>query len=458
MQFVDFVVAPIYFLIYFLVAYAIRTKVSTQAMRPYYLPALMLKFLGALSVGVIYYFYYKGGDTINYFDHGSKWIWHAFLDHPSKGLRLIFGPRDYALDLHPYYKHIWFYKDPVSFTVVRVSAFFGLFTFHTYVATAFCFAMLGFSGLWAMYAALLMRYPGNERFFAYAIFFMPSLFFWSSGILKDTLAMGGMGWMVFGVVYALYGKKHTFIAFVPMILGSVLVYSIKPYILLCFAPALGLWFFLHVTSQVQPKALRIIMRPIGLLIGGGVGFYMLQVVGSSHEKYALENILATSQEVARDIYYLSGKNATSRYYLDGYDGTVAGMFRVLPQAINVSLFRPYLWEANNPLMMLSALESLVMLLITLHTIIKSWGRNTGWYKDYFLLLLIIFSLTFGFAVGVSTFNFGSLVRYKIPLLPTYMCALVIIQSKARRSKSSVSNNHSVPVVREDTHLPRHVHT
>jgi hypothetical protein len=31
---------------------------------------------------------------------------------------------------------------------------------------------------------------------------------------------------------------------------------------------------------------------------------------------------------------------------------------------------------------------------------------------------------FAFAVGVSTFNFGTLTRYKIPLMPFYALALV----------------------------------
>ena len=47
---------------------------------------------------------------------------------------------------------------------------------------------------------------------------------------------------------------------------------------------------------------------------------------------------------------------------------------------------------------------------------------------------IIFSLFFAFAVGISTSNFGSLVRYRIPLLPFYVSSLVIIRYMYEKEK------------------------
>ncbi|NNF02533.1 MAG: hypothetical protein HKN22_07590 [Bacteroidia bacterium] len=47
---------------------------------------------------------------------------------------------------------------------------------------------------------------------------------------------------------------------------------------------------------------------------------------------------------------------------------------------------------------------------------------------------IIFSLFFAFSVGLSTSNFGSLVRYKIPLLPFFVAALFITAEMHRQYK------------------------
>jgi thioredoxin len=59
-----------------------------------------------------------------------------------------------------------------------------------------------------------------------------------------------------------------------------------------------------------------------------------------------------------------------------------------------------------------------------------------------VVFLLVFSLTFAFAVGVSTFNFGTLVRYKIPLLPYFLIALGLI--------GSYSNNEAKLAALEST--------
>jgi hypothetical protein len=47
-------------------------------------------------------------------------------------------------------------------------------------------------------------------------------------------------------------------------------------------------------------------------------------------------------------------------------------------------------------------------------------------KDPNLSFFLVFSLIFAFAVGVSSYNFGALSRYKIPCLPFYAAFLIIL--------------------------------
>ena len=57
-----------------------------------------------------------------------------------------------------------------------------------------------------------------------------------------------------------------------------------------------------------------------------------------------------------------------------------------------------------------------------------------------ILFSLIFSIAFAFAVGVSTYNFGTLVRYKIPLLPFFVVALILIWHHSKKeTKSSPSS-------------------
>jgi ABC-type sulfate transport system permease component len=111
------------------------------------------------------------------------------------------------------------------------------------------------------------------------------------------------------------------------------------------------------------------------------------------------------------------------------------MLRLAPQAINASLFRPYLWEAKNPLMLMAAMESLFVLGLTLVVAVRKPGKFLSSFRDPYVMFCIVFSITFAFAVGVSTFNFGTLVRYKIPMLPFYLVGLMLSFNRIRQQQA-----------------------
>ena len=137
----DLFVTPLYIILLSALAYFVRPYVTTPETKKYFLPALWVRFGGAIALGVVYQFYYNGGDTFNYFTHGSRWIWEAFLDDPWDGLHLLTtSGGTHFPETFEYSQHIWYYRDPNSYFIVRLAAFIDLFTFHTYSATALFFA------------------------------------------------------------------------------------------------------------------------------------------------------------------------------------------------------------------------------------------------------------------------------------------------------------------------------
>ena len=52
-------------------------------------------------------------------------------------------------------------------------------------------------------------------------------------------------------------------------------------------------------------------------------------------------------------------------------------------------------------------------------------------KDPNLMFFLIFSLIFAFAVGITSYNFGALSRYKIPCLPFYGAFLMILLNQSK---------------------------
>jgi hypothetical protein len=48
----------------------------------------------------------------------------------------------------------------------------------------------------------------------------------------------------------------------------------------------------------------------------------------------------------------------------------------------------------------------------------------------------VFSIFFAFALGITTANFGALVRYKIPSVPFFLSMLFILENQAKQSRLS----------------------
>ena len=56
--------------------------------------------------------------------------------------------------------------------------------------------------------------------------------------------------------------------------------------------------------------------------------------------------------------------------------------------------------------------------------------------DPYLLPALVFTITFAAAVGMTSGNFGTLARYRIPMLPFYTSVLFIIWEKHKALKAS----------------------
>jgi hypothetical protein len=403
--------------------------------RKYFFPALLVKFFGAISLGLIYQFYYSGGDTFNFHTIGSRVIWEAFWESPGAAISMMFSNGEHMPEFYNYSSRIYFFSDPTSFFVIRVATIFDLFTYSSYSATALFFAFYSFIGAWLMFITFYKRYPHLHGWIAFASLFIPSVFFWGSGVLKDTLVMGGLGIIVWALNGLFIEKRVSVLQIILLLFAIWSVFSLKKFILQAYLPAAILWIYLANLHQVRSFVLRMMVFPFIIILSGAGAYYSAIKIGENDKRYAIENIAKTSQVTARDIRFQSGRLAGSGYELSEYfDGSLGNTVRLAPQAINVTLFRPYLWEVKNPLMLISALESLAMLLITLYIFLRRGYGAITQLTNPEVAFCFAFSIVYAFAVGVSTFNFGTLARYKIPLMPFYVMGLAILYSLVSAKK------------------------
>ena len=403
-----------------------------------------MRIVCAVAVGFLYQFYYQGGDTFAYHTHGSRPLWEAIMESPADGFRLLFQNGEYGAGIWKTASRVWYWNDPQSFFVIRLAAILDLFTFSSYSATAILFAVIAFTGGWMLFLAFYQRYPDMHRWIAFSALFVPSVVFWGSGIFKDSITLSALGVATYTFHRIFIERKLKVTSVLLLLLSFWIIFSIKKYILLCFLPAVLLWWAATNMSRISSQMLRIIVAPVTGILAMFLAYYAVLKVGEDDPRYHISRLAETAQITAYDIRYGWGARTGegSGYTLGELDGSWQSMIGLAPQAINTSLFRPYLWEVMNPLMLLSAIEAFVLLLLTVYVVWNTRWNLLAYLKKPDVLFCLVFALVFAFAVGVSTFNFGTLSRYKIPMMPFYLLSLGIIHAywKRDRKLSALESN------------------
>jgi hypothetical protein len=424
-EFRDIIVFPFVLIIVLILFHIWQVRNGIEGRR--WKAAFLFKVLAALFIGSLYQFYYGGGDTFNFFHH-SKQIWAGILDHPITGFKLVFNQNTYYPELSEYISKMWWFRDNSSMMVARFSAIFGLLTFHSYLGISVFFALLSFSSSYAIYRVFNDLRPEYEKYIFIIAFFIPSVAVWGSGLFKDTLAFTMVGWFVYGFYFGIIKRKNLLLNSSIIIITGYFLSIIKIYILISLLPALLVWLSFQNISYIRSRAIKFLLAPILVSIAGVAGFSIINQITSENARYSLENISTTAQVTAMDIYAGWGAGSGSAYYLGEQDGSLQNFVSLAPSALIVSLFRPWPWEISNPIMALSALESLFFLIATIYIVLR-----VGFLKTMRIavskpeiLFSLIFSVVLAIGVGIASYNFGTLSRYKIPLLPFYLMALLFI--------------------------------
>jgi hypothetical protein len=435
----DLIVTPPLLMIVYVVAYIVRPYVTDNINRRYFFPALNVRIIGALAVGFIYQFYYKGGDTFVYHTHGSRQLWEAIMQSPINGFAAMFKNGEYGPGLWKLSQNIWYWKDPQSFFIIRIATVFDLFTFSSYCGTAVLFSVLSFVGGWMLFRTFYQIRPEAHFYIAISCLFMPSLVFWGSGILKDTVTLAFVGISTYCVYRMVFELRIRFLYVALLVLSLYIIYSVKIYILISLLIAFIVWISAGYFYKIKRTMLRVVLVPFLAIVCLITVYFTVNKVVEDNPRYALDKIAQTSMITAYDIRYGWGARTGegSGYTLGELDGTWQSMLRLAPGAINVALFRPYLWEINNLLMLLSSLESLATLVFTLLVLLRLRVRLVK-HLSHEVIFCLVFAIIFAFGVGISTFNFGTLSRYKIPLMPFYWTALFFIYTAWKKSRLNYS--------------------
>ncbi len=425
----DWLLSPVYILIIAVFASRIKNKyIKKDVIYKYFLWALFAKILGAICLCLVYVYYYEvGGDTLMY-DHDSSVLLKLFFNNPQDFFTVWLSPlsKETASLCTSGTGYITYIRDSNAFMVDRLLVPLKFVSFDSYLVSSILMAVVSFSGLWKLYRVFCDFYPSLHSQFAVTILFVPSVIFWGSGMLKDSWTISAAGWYTYSFYKIFIKKDFRIFSFAAIIISAAIMILIKPYIFVALLPGSFLWMVSNRLSRIKSNFLKVILGPFVVSVGLGFGLFIWSFTSSSLGKYSsIDSMLQKAAEASDDLkqdYY--GGNA---FDIGKIDPTVMGVLSMFPIATFTGLFRPFLWEAKNVLMIASGFENTIVLCFALYVLFR---MPIKMIKEIFsnplVLFCLIFAIFFAFSVAISTSNFGSMVRLRIPQIPFLLSGLLII--------------------------------
>lgn len=444
LSFVDLIVAPFLLIIFYIVAKGVYNKnKELDSCYKYFIPGLFIKVFGGIAVCLVYVYYYSGGDTLSYF-HDNTCAAKLFLKDPLSTMKYTFSDMDgqlwNAFDTEtdwPYFGY-----DIHAIYVSKITWILSFITFNSFIGQTMLLSFISFLAIWRLYKMFVNEFPELQGEFAFAILFIPSVVFWGSGLLKDTLTLGAISIFTSSVYQIIKLRSNYLFNIIYIILCSWLLIDIKPYIFFALMPGTIIWFAGYQLERFKNKLVKSAFTPFLIFLAVLTGYLFLVNIGATLGDYAVDNVLEkaaiTQQELKREAYQ------GASFDIGKFDPTVSGIASKIPIAVVSALFRPYLWESYSPAMMISGIENFVMICFTLYLLFQL--RIVNFFrlmlKNHLLFFSVSFSLFFAFSVGLTTSNFGALVRYKIPAIPFFVAGLFITNYYYKEKKREVAKEEA----------------
>jgi hypothetical protein len=423
----DLFLTPLYIVILLFIIIKIKKRYYADSpLKIFILPAFAIHVFGCIFFALVYQYYYGYGDMYGYFT-GAHETWTAFLKDPRIAFELVFKSRENfsetAMNWAPYSSFLGF-AGSLS-VMIKIASVVGLFCFGSYLPIALVFTLFSFWGTWLMYITINKYFPHLYKFTGIACLFIPSVIIWSSGVTKEAPCMFALGLCFYSFDQLLRRKRFLKSLFL-LFIGAIILYNIKSYLLFTFAAAAFIWWYRSFIFNLHTFFFRLIVRGLFFIFLVTAIIYSISVADNFVQE-TITNKLSAGENLQEMMTSINNSEGGSGYQLPPFNLSVGGVVKSFFQSLNVALFRPYLWECTNVLMLLSFAESFATFLLVLFTIFKVGFRKLIFYcKMPLMVFMLLFSLILAPIAGFISFNFGTLVRYKIPLLPFFILFFVII--------------------------------
>lgn len=381
---------------------------------------LILKIVAGFGLGLIYKYHYQGGDTFQYFLEAET-IAHYLLDHPAQLFHIYFK----TSELSELANQIVFHDQARALLFAKIISFFYLFSGGNYWIISAFLSFVNFICIHFLVTELNRKYVGLKKAASISFYFLPTFVFWTSGLLKESLAIGALAIAVALVIRFTRTQKYTYFPWwFYLFISSAFLWELKYFYAAIAVPlllaillfdAIGRW------KKVHPAYILLLFL-IGIL-----------VVSNLHYNLGVSRVL----DVIYQNYQLGGGASDSpaiHYY--SFDGSPSGFLMNLPLALFSGLFRPTFFDVLNPLQFVVATENFIVFILLIIALWKSKFRIS--FGNPFVITALVYVVSLAVFLAFATPNFGTLSRYKVGYWPFFVLLVLILYfAKQKRSGSIV---------------------
>lgn len=376
---------------------------------------LTFKLLAGLALGLIYKYHYGGGDTFTYF-HESETIANFLLKFPKQFFSIYFGTTENE-DL---VNQLVFFDQPRALLFAKIISVFYLFTVGNYWMISAYLSLINFLCIYLLVEELNKKFPDYKKYAAIAFYFLPTFVFWSSGLLKESLAIGALALTVAMTLRLLQTQKYAdFPCWAVWLFAAYLLWELKYFYAAVAMPLLSV----VLVRDILGRWIKVSKYHVGLMVF--IGFL---VVSTLHYNLNMSHIL----DVIYNNYQLgllaSGSGAIHFFH---FDGSVHGFLINLPLALFSGLFRPLLFEISNGFQGIVAVENTLALGLFLFALWKSRFRIS--LQNPIVIIVLVYIILLAVLLAFATPNFGTFSRYKAGYWPFFIYLVLILNEKAFRN-------------------------
>lgn len=434
----DYLLLPFYLFIFFLVVRKKAQKYNGTSLKKFFYLAFLLHMLGAIFLSLLLQYYYGYGDSFGYYTGGD--VLRKMISKDFSSIKYFFssGEEMYAAaqatgfgDITPITMN-----GDANAVIMKISTLLSYISFNCFLPISLFFGFFSFIGSWKLFY-VLQKLNGERHvnLLGIATIVTPSLWFWGSALLKEPICIGALGIAVYILYKSIYKTGFKLKNILLLLLMFYIITIVKSYITALFVASVLLvfvWRFFGTIKNIILKTIAILFFLFFVTVAAlsiDVAGTLQQIVISSYSQ--IESYKNNYEAVQEDY-----EDSRAGFSIGDINPTLGSLILKSPKVIVSCLFRPFLWESRKIIILFAAFETFFVLIATLFVLFKTriFGFFYYCFNDPVRLFCFIFSILFALVIGYTTFNFGTMARYKIIFLPFYFFLLINIYTVSSAKK------------------------